>query len=277
MGSRSLGDGWSHTTRHRVHPGWSAYPGWCGAGVVRDHPADAEGRAMTTTRDQESAPVTTTAPDHDHHVSRRGLLRAVGLGGATVLVAGTGALSYRVYDTAALNPGSGDGVRPVAAVAGRCPGRSVPWPRAVLAASPHNTQPWAFALGADSRRRLRRPTREGPARSTRCAASSTSASAAPWRTSCSAAARAACAPEVTLAARRRRRRRVANVALGVRRAESGPLYDAIGDRHTNRGPYTLAPIPPGRWRRSVDPTGLRRPGRALDRRPEPEGGAVAGC
>jgi hypothetical protein len=35
------------------------------------------------------------------------LLRAVGIGGVTAVVAGTGVLSYRVYDTVALNPGGG--------------------------------------------------------------------------------------------------------------------------------------------------------------------------
>ena len=32
--------------------------------------------------------------------TRRRTLRALGLGGATIVVAGTGCLSYRVYDTA---------------------------------------------------------------------------------------------------------------------------------------------------------------------------------
>ena len=91
----------------------------------------------------------TTALDDEHHLSRRGLLRMLGLGGATVLVAGTGALSYRVYDTAVLDPGGGPAFEPWTRW------RELPGPLgavacAVLAASPHNTQPWAFALGAGS-------------------------------------------------------------------------------------------------------------------------------
>lgn len=44
--------------------------------------------------------------------TRRHMLRALGLGGATTVVAGTGGLSYRVYDTAALSPGRGDAYNP---------------------------------------------------------------------------------------------------------------------------------------------------------------------
>ena len=51
--------------------------------------------------------VTATAPDP--RWTRRRLLRTLG---ATVIVAGTGAMGYRAYDTAALRPGSGDAYHP---------------------------------------------------------------------------------------------------------------------------------------------------------------------
>ena len=81
------------------------------------------------------------------NLSRRSLLRGVGLAGATLIVAGTGALSYRVYDQAILDPDGGpafdpwrtwrDDPGPLGAVAA-----------AILAANPHNSQPWAFAVSA---------------------------------------------------------------------------------------------------------------------------------
>ena len=40
-----------------------------------------------------------------HGVPRRHVLKALAVGGATAVVAGTGALGYRVFDTAVLDPG----------------------------------------------------------------------------------------------------------------------------------------------------------------------------
>lgn len=83
---------------------------------------------------------------------RRSVLKAAAAGGATIVVAGTGALSYRAYDTGALEPGRGHAFDP--------------WRRwqdthgalgtvasAVLAANPHNSQPWAFHTQRTTERR----------------------------------------------------------------------------------------------------------------------------
>ncbi len=79
----------------------------------------------------------------DPAVSRRSVLRGLGVGGATVLVAGTGVVSYRVFDNGVLDAGSGtpydawshwrDDPGPLGTVAA-----------AILAANPHNIQPWLF-------------------------------------------------------------------------------------------------------------------------------------
>ena len=86
----------------------------------------------------ESAPLT-----------RQRLLKAFGIGAATVVVAGTGALSYRVHDSGPLSPGRG-GAYDVWQHWRDAPGLLGAVAAAVLAASPHNTQPWIFAVRADA-------------------------------------------------------------------------------------------------------------------------------
>ena len=70
---------------------------------------------MTTTRNDRNQRETQQAADHSAARtgwSRRHVLRAFGLGAATVVVAGTGLLSYRVFDTAVLDPGGGQAYEP---------------------------------------------------------------------------------------------------------------------------------------------------------------------
>jgi hypothetical protein len=196
---------------------------------------------MTTTRDHESAPVTTTAPDHDHHVSRRGLLRTVGLGGATVLVAGTGVLSYRVYDSAALNPGSGPAYDPWTQW------RDLPGPLgavacAVLAASPHNTQPWAFALDGDLIDVYVDRSRTTGAVDPLGREQYVGLGCAVENLMLGADARGL-VPNLQWLPDGPDGDRVAAETLGSGGGVPSAAYDAIGDRHTNRGPYTSRPVP----------------------------------
>jgi len=186
--------------------------------------------------------------------SRRRILRAFGLGAATVAVAGAGALSYRVFDTAVLDPQEGDATEPWRSWRD-APGPAGAIAAAVLAASPHNTQPWIFGLDrqaidvyVDSSRSTGTVDALGREQyvGVGCAVEN-------LVLGCRARG---LEPTVTLLPDGAGDPRVAHVALSDGPAESSPLYDAIGERHTNRGPYDGRPVPAELLTSLVDPSGL---------------------
>ncbi len=185
-------------------------------------------------------PRTQDPPAEEVALSRRSLLGRIGLGAVTVAVVGAGAASYRVYDNGVLDAGEGtpyegwsnwqDHPGAIGAVAA-----------AVLAANPHNSQSWTFAvqpsrvdLFLDAGRRT--GTLDPLAREQHiglgCALENLVL----------AASARGLAPTVTLMPSAGDPTHVASVDLATGSAVSSPLYDAIPHRHSNRGPYTSAPV-----------------------------------
>ena len=168
-------------------------------------------------------------------LTRRSMLHHIGVGAATLVVVGVGAGSYRVFDNGVLD--AGDGTAYDAWTNWRADRTSRGTvAAAILAANPHNTQPWIFhvsadriELFADSTRRtgvldaLDREHHIGLG----CALENLllAASARGYRATVELLPNPTDATHVA----------TVNLAAGVE--EASALHDAIGDRHSNRGPY----------------------------------------
>ena len=173
-------------------------------------------------------------------MSRRTVLRRIGLGTATVVVAGIGVGGYRVFDNGVLNAGDGraydawatwrDDPTLLGAVAA-----------AILSANPHNTQPWIFHVTADSIELFSDPARRigtlDPLDREHhiglgCALENLvlAANARGYKATVQLMPDAADATHV------------ATVNLASGSTAVSDLHDAIGHRHSNRGPYTATAV-----------------------------------
>jgi hypothetical protein len=205
--------------------------------------------AVHITDDQtETAGRSREAPhvlDGDHPLTRRSALRVGAIAGATVVVAATGVLSYRVFNGAVLDPDGGaafdpwrnwrDDDGPLGMVAG-----------AILAANPHNSQSWQFHIDSSV---IEEPSIDVFADRTRRLGSidvvdrelRVGLGCAIEKVVLAAGARGF-ESAVTLMPDEAGGDRVAHVELSAPPSTAATvpagLYEFIGDRHTNRDPYT---------------------------------------
>jgi len=173
--------------------------------------------------------------------SRRSMLRHLGVGAATVVVVGIGAGSYRVFDNGVLDAGRGEAYDPWSNW------RGDPTPlgavgAAILAANPHNTQPWIFRVAPDTIELFTDPTRRAGTLDALDREHQIGLGCALENLVLAAAARGF-VPTVTLLPDAADPTHVATVRLAAGPRAVSALHDAIGDRHSNRGPYTAGAVP----------------------------------
>ena len=169
-------------------------------------------------------------------MSRRSVLHRIGLGAATVVVAGIAIGSYRVFDNGVLDAGNGraydawtnwrDDPTLLGAVGA-----------AILAANPHNTQPWIFHVTDDSIELFADPSRRTGTLDSLNREHHLGLGCALENLVLAATVRGYRAT-VTLLPDATDATYVASVSFVAAPSEASALYDAIGRRHTNRGPYT---------------------------------------
>jgi nitroreductase len=174
-------------------------------------------------------------------VNRRNVLK---IAGATVVIAG-GALAWRAVDRGVFSAGTGAAYEPWTSWRADDPVRALRLVRAaVLAANPHNSQPWMFRVGddgfdlfADTRRNIGAidPYLREMYLGVGCALENLQI----------AAAHDGYRAAVTLMPDAANTAHAARISLSPATRVSSDLYDAIPKRHTNRAAYDAGrAVPP---------------------------------
>lgn len=191
-----------------------------------------------------AAPPQPAAPTQPAAPSRRSVLKAIGIGGGAVLLAGAAAGGVRGATNGAWAQGEGAPYELWESWR-RAPGLRAVVAAGVLAANPHNTQPWWFVLEdhaievhRDGSRAM--PTGDADGRElvaglgcavenmvVAAAARGWDVTVAPWPDGASGPAA-----------------RLELVDAPRARSTAAPLAEAIATRRTNRGPYTGSAVAP---------------------------------
>jgi hypothetical protein len=169
-------------------------------------------------------------------VTRRAALKGVGVGALTVLMTGLGVGSYRVYTNGVLDSGDGapydpwshwrEDASPLGMVAA-----------AILAANPHNSQSWLFTVTPRSVDVFADLTRRTGALDPFGREQMIGLGCAVENLVLAAEARGYRAT-VTLMPQPSDPTHAASIMLAPAGVRTSASYDAIGLRHSNRGPYT---------------------------------------
>ena len=177
-------------------------------------------------------------------VSRRTVLRVLGLGAGVAAVAGATGLTWRAIDGGVFASGTGPAYAAwdEAAAAGVDPMNLVR--AAILAANAHNTQPWLFVVTRDRIELFADMTRTIGAMDPLLRELHISLGCA-LENLVVAGPASGLSAEVALLPDPADATHVATVTLSPTAPSRSPLFDAIADRHTNRGAYDTSRVVTG--------------------------------
>lgn len=178
-------------------------------------------------------------PSSETRLSRRSFLRGIGVGAVSLIVVADAGLAYRAYDQGVFSTDRGPAFDPWRAWPGLTGFEAIVG-SAILAANAHNSQPWAFALSPNRIDVYADRSRSTGANDPLLRELHISLGCAVENMVLTAHANGF-TPEVTLAPQQGSDL-VATIRLTPGPLVRSPLFEAIGNRHSNRSEYTGTPV-----------------------------------